>query len=487
MKTLKNNAMIHIKKIALLVMMTVLVTSCDDFGDLNEDPNNPSEVRTELLLTNSQRDISGVVGSVIGGLWTQQFAETQYTDDSQYANTSYSFNGYYTGPLQDLQTIIDLNSDSETAPDVLSGGSNANQIAVARILKAYFYHVMTDRWGAVPYSEALQGRDNFSPAYDLQPDIYAALVNELKEAVAQMDGGAGVNGDILFSGNMDAWATFANSLRARIAIRMAESNASLAQAEFTDAINDGVITEDVMYPYLGEASNENPWFSRFRTRTDYAISDVLADYMQSLDDYRLTRYADPAANLDNNDGVTTMDEINGMDYDAENAGDIQNADISFPGIAIRAQDAPLPIITVSEMNFARAEAVERGWMTGSAADFYMQAIEDSWMQWDVYNATDYAAYISNPEVAYSSADWEEKIGTQKWIALFPSGYESWSEWRRLGHPELEPHEFAFGSGNIPVRHVYPSNESQINTAAYEAAVAAQGPDSPDTHLWWDND
>jgi len=479
--------MIHIKKIALLVMMTVLVTSCDDFGDLNEDPNNPSEVRTELLLTNAQRSVSSVVGSVIGNLWVQYMAETQYTDDSQYANTGYDFNGWYTGPLQDLQTIIDLNSDSETAPDVLSGGSNANQIAVARILKAYFYHMMTDRWGALPYTEALQGRDNLSPSYDLQPAIYADLVNELKEAVAQMDGGAGVNGDILFGGDMGEWARFANSLRARIALRMAESNSSLAQAEFTDAINDGVITSDVMYPYLGEASNENPWFSRFRTRTDYAISDVMADYMKSIDDYRLTKYADPASSLDNNDGVTTMDEINGMDYDAENAGDITNSSISFPGMAIRSQGSPLPIITTAELNFAMAEAVERGWMTGSAADYYLQGIEDSWTQWGVYNAADYAAYIAMPEVAYSSANWDQKIGVQKWIALFPSGYEAWSEWRRLGYPELVPHEFAFGSGNIPVRHVYPTSESQINSKAYEAAVAAQGPDSPDTHLWWDVD
>lgn len=481
-----NNIMIPMKKIALVAILAVFFSSCDDFGSINVDQNSPSEVRTDLLMTNAQRSVSSVVGAVTGTLYVQYFAETQYTDDSQYSSTSFDFNGWYTGPLQDLQTIIDLNSDPATAPDVLSGGSNANQIAAARILKAYFYHMMTDRWGAIPYSEALQGRDNFKPSYDLQENIYPQLVTELKEAVDQMDGGAGVNGDFIFNGDMAQWAAFANSLRARIALRMAESNPSLAASEFSDAISDGVITDDVMYPYLGETNNENPWFSRFKTRTDYAISDVMADYMKGLDDMRLTKYADPAPDLSNNDGVTTLDEINGMDYDAENAGDITNASVSFPGMAIRSQSSPLPIMTTAELYFARAEAVERGWIAGSAADFYQSAIEASWQQWGVYDAADYANYMSNTEVVYNSAEWEEKIGKQKWVALFPYGYEAWGEWRRLAYPELTPHAFALNqSGEIPVRQTYPTSEAQINTEAYEDAVAKQGPDTPDNYLWWD--
>ncbi|MTI89221.1 MAG: SusD/RagB family nutrient-binding outer membrane lipoprotein [Balneolaceae bacterium] len=486
MNILKNKAMNLTKKTALILMMVAVVSSCDDFGDLNEDPNNPSQVKTELLLTSAQRSVSSVTGSVVGTIYVQYIAETQYTDDSQYSSSTYNFNGWYTGPLQDLQTIIDLNSDEVTKADVLSGGSNANQIAAARILKAYFFHVMADRWGALPYTEALQGRENFTPSYDTQQDIYADLIKELKEAVAQMDDGEGVNGDILFSGDMQQWAMFANSLRARIALRMADVNSSVAEAEFTDALNDGIITEDVMYPYLGNADNENPWYSRFRTRTDYAISDVMANYMLGLNDYRITRYADPAEDLSNNDGETTFDEINGMDYDAENAGDITNASISFPGKAIREQSAPLPIVTTAEMNFAKAEAVERGWISGSAEDYYLQAIEDSWSQWNVYDADNYSAYVNTAEVAYSSAEWKKKIGTQKWVALFPLGYEAWGEWRRLSYPELTPHAFALNaSGEIPVRHVYPTSESQINEEAYKNAVEVQGPDTPDTHLWWD--
>ena len=494
MNILKFNVMTPIKKVLLVSLLTVLLVSCDDFGNLNDDPNNPSQVRTELLLTDAQRSMSGVVSAVTGTLLVQYIGETQYTDAQEYRNMTASFNGWYTGPLQNLQTIIDLNSNEETAPDVLSGGSNANQIAVARILKAYFYQMMTDRWGMIPYSEALQGRDNFSPAYDDQADIYADIITELNEAVAQMDGGTAVRGDILFEGDMGQWVLFANSLRARAAMRIAEANPSLAEAEFVDAINDGTIAEDVMYPYLADANNQNPWFARFQTRTDYAIHKTIADYMKGLEDYRILVYALPAPNYADNDGQVEFDEIQGMPF-LEDAGNLTNDEISFPGSAIGAggpsvgdQGAPLPIITVSEMHFAMAEAAERGWTSDDAETHYLAGIESSWEQWGVYDAVNFADYIAQAEVAYDPLVWDEKIGTQKWIALFPHGYEGWSEWRRLGYPELDPNPFGVGADpQIPVRFAYPTSEVTINGDNYDAAVAAQGPDTPYTRIWWDVD
>jgi len=476
-----------INKAGILFAVTLLLVACDDFGSMNVDPNNPSQVRTELLLTNVQRDLSSVSGAVVGNLWVQFMAETQYDDDSRYSTTTSDFNGWYIGPLMDLQTIIDLNTNPETQDDALSGGSNNNQIAVARILKAYYFQMMTDRWGMLPYTDALQGSQNFSPSYDSQEFIYLDIINELKEAVAQMDSGSGVNGDIIFSGNMEQWALFANSIRARVALRMADTGqSSLAATEFADAMNSGFVTGDVMYPYMAEAANQNPWFARFITRTDYAISDVLADYMKGLEDHRVLRYADPAPNFYTEGEEITFDNIMGMPYSTANPGDITNASISFPGMAIRAQDAPLPIITLSELHFAMAEAAERGWINGDAETYYLDAIEASWNQWDVYEAGNFQNYVTNAEVAYDSGNWMEKIGTQKWVALYPNGYEAWAEWRRLGYPELVPHAFPLNqSGEIPRRQAYPTSESQINEVNYNAAVSSQGADTPDTKIWWD--
>ncbi len=477
------------KKLGLFLMITVLVASCDDFGSINTDPNNPSIVKTELLLTGALRNISGSLASVTPMLYVQHMSETQYNEASRYQGVNFDFSGYYTGPLKDLQTIIDLNTDESTRDDVLTGGSNANQIAVARIMKAYFYHIMTDRWGALPYSEALQGSENFSPAYDMQQDIYADLIAELKAAVAQMDNGAGVAGDILFDGDMAKWEEFANTLRMRIALRMSEVDPATAQSEFEDAVSDGVITDNVWYPYLAESNNQNPWYSRFQTRTDYAISDVLADTMIALSDMRATAFADPAPVADNGNGTTELSEVIGLDYTLEDPGTVPNSDVSFPGQAIRAQDAPLAIFSMAEVYLSMAEAAERGWsVPGTAASNYDAGIQASWEQWGVYDAGDLATYMANPEVAYAGgAAGLDQIAYEKWVALYGNGYEAWAEWRRLDHPVLTPHPFALNqSGQIPVRHAYPPTEANLNETSYNEAVNAQGPDDTTTNLWWDN-
>jgi hypothetical protein len=138
-----------------------------------------------------------------------------------------------------------------------------------------------------------------------------------------------------------------------------------------------------------------------------------------------------------------------------------------------------------------AEAAARGWNTPSdAATHYTNGIQASWNQWGVYgDGTDFTAYMATPEVAPAGTGSQptmDQIAYEKWVALFGNGYEAWFEWRRVDHPDLTPHPFPLNqSGEIPVRHGYPSSEAQLNEANYNAAVAAQGPDDTTTNLWWD--
>ena len=482
------------KTFSIAVMISAVAISCDDFGDLNVDPNNPSAAKTELLLTNAQRSISSVVGAVDPILYVQYMSETQYDDAAKYATVQFDFNGWYSGPLQDLEEVIKLNSDESTAGDMISGGSNANQIAAARIMKVYFYQMIVERWGPAPYSEALKGAENLRPAYDTQEAIYADLLTELSEAIAQFDGGVGPTGDILFDGDVDSWKAFANALRVRMALRLADANPSVARSTFESAAS-GVITSDVMYPYLAEASNQNPWYGRFQTRTDYAISDVFVDYLKDIQDPRLLKFAEPAPDFDDKDGVVEFSDIAGMPYDTEDPGAITNAQVSFPsrfigggGPGVGLQDAPLPIVTVAEMHFAMAEAGARGWNlpVGDAPTHYALGVKASMEQWGVYDAAAYDAYMAQAEVAYDAANYKKSIGTQKWVALFPNGYEAWAEWRRLDYPTLTPHSGALNtSGNIPVRHAYPTSEVQLNAENYQAAVSQLGSDTEAVKLYFD--
>ena len=90
----------------------------------------------------------------------QYWSSNQYSNESRYqyrdATANNAWASFYAGPLQDLQTIIDLNS-GDAAGDFAGYGDNANQIAVAQILQAWVYQHLTDAFGAIPMSQALQG------------------------------------------------------------------------------------------------------------------------------------------------------------------------------------------------------------------------------------------------------------------------------------------------------------------------------------------
>lgn len=463
-----------------LVAGTLLLSACSEFGDINVDPNRPSSPLTSGLLTGAERSVSSIVGNATGVLYVQHLSEKQYTESSRYQDIYFDFNGFYTGPLMNLQRIIDLNTNEETKDDVLSSGSNENQIAVARILRAYFFGVMTDRWGELPYSQALQGEVEFSPTYDTQEFIYTDLLKELKESADQINfETAGVEGDLLFNGDMEQWRRFANSLRMVMSLRISDVAPGLAESNFKEAYSNGALTGDFMYPYLAEANNQNPWYARYLTRVDYAISDTMYDYMNPLNDPRLAVYADPAANTG---------EIAPMPYGVSNtvAGGITNASVSYLGSSLRKQNAELPIVTLAQIHFSLAEAAVKGWISESAESHYRSGIEASFKQFGVFDQAAYDAYVAQPEVAFNSSNAMEKIAAQKWVALFLQGYEAWAEWRRLDYPELTPAVDAMNDSKmIPVRQAYPTTERDINSESYLEAVARQGEDGLDTKLWWD--
>lgn len=464
-----------------ILSILFLTTSCSDFGDLNEDPNQATAVPTSTLLTSSLRSISDVIGGDMGILYAQMLSETQFTEASRYAEGHFDFNPWYTGPLANLEEIIRLNTNENTKESVAFSGSNNNQIAVARILKAYFYHAMTDRWGPIPYSEALQGTANFKPKYDSQEFIYHDLFAELSEAVEQMEETEkAVQGDFLFDGDMQRWKQFANTLHLVMALRLSEVNATKGAIEFNKALtaSGGVLAsveDNIMYPYLAEVDNQNPWFKRFETRTDFAISEPLVSHMKATNDPRLAHFADPAE---------MNNELVGMPYGIAGATAIQNAEVSLPhSMYVRAKDMPLAIFSYAQVLFSMAEAAHRGWINEEARVLYNEAIVASMAQWKVEGG----AFPNNNGVRWNSDQALQLIGEQKWVALYMQGDEAWAEWRRLGYPVLRPAPDALNiSGEIPRRQAYPLSEQEWNATNYQAAMGLLGgTDEMDTRLWWD--
>ncbi|MEB2776965.1 SusD/RagB family nutrient-binding outer membrane lipoprotein [Algoriphagus sp. D3-2-R+10] len=482
-----------ISKYILIGMIAVGVTSCDlgDFGDTNVNPNQTTQAIPSSLLTNSINSLKGTIDDPQGSLYSQYLANSQYTSADNYQTIIFNYGGFYSGVLMDLEQIILINSDEETRVEASRYGSNENQIAVAQILQSYFYNFMTDRWGDIPYSQSLKISEGIrQPAFDPQSEVYTGVLATLKTAQANLSPTAPVQGDILFDGDMDMWKKFANTLRMKMALRLSEVDPTTGAAEFASAINDGVIaldnSENVFYANLPEAAFQNAWFARFLTRRDYTVANTLVDRMQTSAnggvlnvamDPRLPEYADPA---------DIGGKYVGMPYGLSEAraGAISNSDVSFLNAELRSQDAPNYIFTSAQVLLSMAEAAQRGWISGDAEALYYQGIEASLDQYGV--ASGYAQYITNSWVKYDASKAMEQIVTQKWIANFLNGYESWAEWRRTGYPTLMPAEDALNdSKQIPVRQGYPLFELNLNSENYNAVVARQGADNLDTPVWWD--
>jgi hypothetical protein len=159
-------------------------------------------------MANVQSGMGGYAASVRPGLYGQYFAETQYTDASLYSLPQIEFSGEYAGPLQDLQVIIEKNESN-------------NMSQVAKILQQYIFWTITDRWGDVPYSEALLGVKNANPKYDRQEDIYKGMIAALTKAATSFDASA-IKGDLIYGGDAASWKRAANSLRMLMSLQLSK-------------------------------------------------------------------------------------------------------------------------------------------------------------------------------------------------------------------------------------------------------------------------
>jgi len=491
--------MITIKKYIAVsaVALSLLASSCEkisDFGDTNIDPTKVSQPSTRSLLTNAQQSISGsntvapalFFGNAQGALFAQHISEGPYLTSSGYgdATAGQSYWTAYTGPLVQLQKIIDYNNAGGKEADPGANGSKNNQIAVARIMKAYIFWKLTDRWGDIPYTEALKGNANITPAYTPQQQIYTDLFKELKEASAQIDAGTAVQGDIILNGNMQAWKRFAATQRLLMALRMSKvypAAGQLAANEFNAALPEVITSnaQNVVYAYLaGDPNNYNPYYNNYSisNRNDFAISKPLVDKMRANGtgtDPRLPVYAE----------VLPGGVINGLEYGRVTQINIPNA-YSRIGTARRGAGSPAYIFTYAQVLFAQAEAAKLGWIPGGDATAkanYDMGIDASLAQYGVADAN----FKNATGIAYNPATAIEQIATQRWIHLYLDGWEAWSEWRRTGFPTLAAGPNSVNSAGIPRRLVYPAADKTTNAVNYAKVITQQGPDNLNTRMWWD--
>ena len=484
---------------SILLFLSILLLSfgacTKKFDEINTDPNNPTNAPATNLLAFSIQDFGAHLWDSWGDIdepesYSGQIAKIQYIDETRYQ--------FRTGTVENMWTYLYREVKSlQVVINTAEATDNTDLQAAALTIQSYIWQVATDRWRDIPYTDAL-GSDSgkLTPTYDKQEDIYPSLLNKLAEAndlfnnpSASTDIG---EGDILFDGDMAKWQKFCNSIRLRMAIRISNVDPTLAKSTIEtimgDQTNNPIIESNsdnafFNWPGAGSATilTDEPWYTGLNLSSrlnNYAISDVLIDTLQNLDDPRLPVYA----NNPTEDKTGTVYRGSTIGISGTTApGGISH--YSFIGDFYGNNETGYtPFMRAAEVQFILAEAAANGWSVGTTAE-------------DAYNA---GIDLSLAENGVSDADYKdgskvkwngnlERLHLQKWLALFKDGHEAWAESRRTDVPLLSaaPGSVYTGHTRPPFRYPYPASESRLNKANSAAFTANVTDNYWGQQMWWD--
>jgi hypothetical protein len=485
------------KCIFFIALISILsgCTRISDFGDTNVDPSTTKDPIPSALLTRSLSFIPDVNTILSCGLYCQYFSETEYPGFSLYSSNMYSPMGYYSTVLFDLQNIINVNSDTLTKTDASHYGTNENQIAIARILKADIFWNITNQWGDIPYKDALKGNPDVD--YDTQESIYMDLLKELTEAVAQFKTGEiiAVQGDIVYNGDISKWKKLANSLRMLISLNLSEQYpdpSGYAATEFRAALDDpaGSVSDNsdnFKLDYPGGSAYRNPFYNLYNGSKYYGESATLTSILiDSIgNDERQSVFGADITGAYSELGVPYGRSREFTDKWCQN-----NPTWCFIfSPSYRTETSPLYLITASHVLLARAEAADRGWTNENVQALYKSGIDASFTQWGL--AEPEADYFLNGAVALGPSGTNLKqIALQQYLAYYPDGLQGWNTWRRTGWPELTPAPDAVNfPAVIPRRFMYGTDDYALTARGVANAVARLEPngDKMDSRVWWDKE
>lgn len=527
------------------ILLAGLQVGCTKgFEELNVNPlaTSPDKFDAAYFLPSAQRDYLSTMSGYSGSLlfqsgWVQLLASTSTGGATYYSNmdkyvpssniNSYTANSWgasYTGATKAQELIKRLGDDP----------TKVNLVSAATIVKVMNMAFITDLYGPLPYSEALQGDKGVNtPKYDNQHDIYVGLLTELESAVNAFSTSqpAFTNDISTYAGDITKWKKLGYSLMLRMAMRLVKVDAGLAQQWAEKAIAGGpmssVADDYVLKCDFGNGYG-NPNSSAIRVTDDFyqvRWSKTFIDYLKANDDPRLSLIAEvpPAGISGASDIAQTGDNSAGSQLGLPNGYDMNEGatDIStapgYPGgsgtggdfspigkysrpraVMTTNLNAPVVVMTYAETSLLMAEAAVRGWnVSGTAAQHYKNAVSAGLQTLAVFggettiSAGDADTYAAAHPLDLSSTSASLKmINEQYWATAgsYFSFVEAWNNWRRTGIPNLTPISFtgSFSNGQIPRRQIYPLNEATLNGENYKAGLSdIQGGDTWIGRVWWD--
>jgi len=392
---------------------------------------------------------------------------------------------------------------------------------------------------------------------DVYKGIIADIDKAIAIIGSNVDAGTGFGilreNDVVFNGNMQNWKKTANSLKLRIALRAHGSQGEDFSANAaSEAISSGVLADaDALFE--GYAEETNIWggsasygdiWNNF-TGSQWKVSEAMINIMKSSNDPRLSKIALPSVGGSmtivkptDGEGVTlisdhiafvksTLDKsglILDTDYTwTETAADLtitMPENTNYIGMPSRLSPKlkgympdylfsnpadiitqktnqgkplfPTILMTSADSHFMIAEAIVKGLASGDANNYYQIGLEKAMAIWETSTTSDFLG--SNMGSLNGTVEENlEKIATQRWLANYTNGYESWSIVRDTGYPTTavitsdnnDIYSFAGEMNGLQAQRlrygtsVYGSNGENVNIA-----VSKQGPDNMTTKLWF---
>jgi len=482
-----------IKKSAFLiatVLIASIFSSCE-FEEFQDDPNRTTNATPGLILTNLIVNSFNIVDAS-PMLASRMLVYTDGLDLNQY----YGWNRSDFGPYNQLRQVVKLIEEAEKA-------DQQNYIAIAKFFRAYHFYNLTMTFGEIPYSEALGGfENNYQPVYDEQEVIFTGILKDLEEANQELSiNGSTIIGDVLFDGNIVKWKRAINSFRLRVLMALSEKEGSSSidvKGQFQMVTGNPSVypvmqnnDDNLALQYYDIAGNRYPYFENQNLTAAYLMEKTFVNFMKDNEDPRLFvigSITEAAQNLGLSpfdfaaygglDGSATFDELN--EQRAAGIGSLVNTRYHTDPMV-----EPSVVMSFAELQFIMAEAAVRGWISNDAESFYNAGILANMSFYGVDN-NDAVTYLASDFASFNFINAIEQINTQRYLTYFFSGgWESYYNQRRTGFPVFSTGEGTLNGDLVPVRWLYPEQESNLNLANLQESLQRQfgGEDSINGIMW----
>jgi hypothetical protein len=525
----------NIKWSFLIAGILLLGNSCKKFVDINDDPNNATTGQLNLLFPSTQISMVGNMYQVNSGTATFVQHVIYSTPLSRFQQTGTTFdeswNGFYSQTFIDLQTIIDQGTAQQ----------QWGHVAIAKLQKAYLYSLMVDLWGKVPYQEASLGQANRSPAFEEGVSIYDKVLPLIDEAIADANKVTATmlvpaTADVIYKGTKDSWLRMANSLKLKLYNQLrlldpAKSAAAIKTIIAGALINSNAIDFTFKFGASQNPNNRHPWHrSEYQAAKNVYTSQYLTDLLFNNDDPRLRYYI-----FRQNATAALNNGTNGNGYYGRNPGDptsvpadqtrratygiypagglydnapinnlpatnvyLTNTGATGAAKTVTVSDGTgagiMPMITAPMVSFIRAEAALTLGTGENARQLYIDGITSNLNSISTFAAANggvampaatITGFVNKLALEYDAASNAKKLElvmTQKYIASYGNGMESYNDYRRTGLPVLR--DLLSALNTFPLRLYYSQSELSANTSVSSNASQIQIAQQT-TPVFWD--